>query len=104
MVVIIEPIEATLAEMDQVGVSIGMLCAWHGLSGPMISNDEVAHYCHAHPGRFVGIAFDILFTGARRSAGGARSKVRHAGPAKQRRGRDHLKQYASYAPISGHPC
>jgi predicted TIM-barrel fold metal-dependent hydrolase len=51
-----QPIEATLAEMDRAGVSVGMLCAWHGPAGPMIGNDEVAHHCRAHPGRFVGIA------------------------------------------------
>jgi Amidohydrolase len=56
-----QPIEATLAEMDQAGISVGMLCAWHGPSGPMISNDEVAHYCRAHPGRFVGIASVDLY-------------------------------------------
>src|SRR4029450_3599917 len=56
-----QPIEATLAEMDQAGVSVGMLCAWHGPSGPMISNDEVAHYCRAHPDRFVGIASVDLY-------------------------------------------
>jgi hypothetical protein len=31
------PIEATLAEMDQAGVAVGKLCAWHGPNGPMIS-------------------------------------------------------------------
>jgi predicted TIM-barrel fold metal-dependent hydrolase len=55
------PIEATLAEMDRAGVSIGVLCAWHGPSGPMISNDEVAQNCRAYPGRFVGIASVDLF-------------------------------------------
>ena len=50
------PIEATLAEMDKAGVTCGMLCAWWGPSGPMISNVEVAHYCRAHPDRFIGIA------------------------------------------------
>jgi uncharacterized protein len=50
------PIEATLAEMDKAGVTCGMLCAWWGPSGPMISNDEVAHYCRAHPDRFIVIA------------------------------------------------
>ena len=42
--------------MDQAGVSVGMLCAWYGPSGPMISNDEVAQHCRAHPDRFIGIA------------------------------------------------
>ena len=55
------PIEDTLAEMDRAGVSVGMLCAWHGPGGPMISNDEVAQYCRAYPDRFIGIASVDLF-------------------------------------------
>jgi predicted TIM-barrel fold metal-dependent hydrolase len=55
------PIEDTLAEIDRAGVSVGLLCAWHGPSGPMISNDEVALYCRAYPGRFIGIASVDLF-------------------------------------------
>ena len=42
-----QPIDATLGEMDRAGVKFGMLCAWWGPRGPMISNDEVAHYCRA---------------------------------------------------------
>src|SRR5712691_11813195 len=56
-----QPVEATLAEMDKAGVARGMLCAWWGPSGPMISNDEVAHYCRAHPDRFIGIASVDLY-------------------------------------------
>jgi predicted TIM-barrel fold metal-dependent hydrolase len=56
-----QPIEATLAEMDKADVACGMLCAWWGPSGPMISNDEVAHYCRAHPNRFIGIASVDLY-------------------------------------------
>ena len=55
------PIQDTLAEMDRAGVSVGMLCAWHGPGGPMISNDEVAQYCRAYPDRFIGIASVDLF-------------------------------------------
>jgi predicted TIM-barrel fold metal-dependent hydrolase len=55
------PIQDTLAEMDRAGVSVGMLCAWHGPSGPMISNDEVAQYCRVYPDRFIGIASVDLF-------------------------------------------
>jgi len=36
-----QPIETTLAEMDKAGVARGMLCAWWGPSGPMISNDAL---------------------------------------------------------------
>ncbi|WP_166299369.1 hypothetical protein [Bradyrhizobium sp. 2S1] len=55
------PIGDSLAEMDRAGVSMGMLCGWHGPGGPMISNDEVAQHCQAHPDRFVGIASVDLF-------------------------------------------
>ena len=57
----VPPIGDTLAEMDSAGVSVGMLCGWHGPAGPMISNDEVAQHCRAHPDRFVGIASVDLF-------------------------------------------
>ena len=56
-----QPIDATLREMDRAGVKLGMLCAWWGPTGPMISNDEVAHYCRAHPDRFIGIASVDLY-------------------------------------------
>lgn len=56
-----QPIEAVLTEMDKANVGHGMLCAWWGPSGPMISNDEVAHYCRAHPDRFMGIASVDLY-------------------------------------------
>jgi uncharacterized protein len=55
------PLTATLAEMDKAGVMRGMLCAWWGPSGPMISNDEVAQHCRAHPSRFLGIASVNLY-------------------------------------------
>jgi uncharacterized protein len=57
----VKPIEATLSEMDKAGVTCGMLCAWCGPSGVMISNDEVAQHCRAHPGRFIGIASVDLY-------------------------------------------
>ncbi|MGB6558878.1 MAG: amidohydrolase family protein, partial [Pseudolabrys sp.] len=56
-----QPIEAVLTEMDKANVGHGMLCAWWSPSGPMISNDEVAHYCRAHPDRFMGIASVDLY-------------------------------------------
>jgi predicted TIM-barrel fold metal-dependent hydrolase len=56
-----QPIEATLALMDAAGVSRGLLCAWWGPTGPMISNDAVAAACAAHRDRFVGVAsVDLL--------------------------------------------
>lgn len=51
-----QPVENTLELMDRVGVSRGMLCAWWGPTGPMISNDDVAALCTAHPDRLVGVA------------------------------------------------
>jgi uncharacterized protein len=51
-----QPVTTTLEMMDRAGVGRGLLCAWWGPSGPMISNDDVAELCAAHPDRFVGVA------------------------------------------------
>src|SRR5262245_45574189 len=79
-----QPIEATLAEMDRAYVACGMLCAWWGPSGPMISNDEVALYCRAHPGRFIGIASveSLPANGRRSRASPSRETRRFQGPAR----------------------
>lgn len=50
------PIEVTIGVMDEADVSYGLLSAWHGPSGVMIGNDEVAGWVAAHPGRFGGLA------------------------------------------------
>lgn len=50
------PVEATVAAMDAAGVQVGMLCAWWGPRGPLITNDEVAAICHRYPDRFAGVA------------------------------------------------
>jgi predicted TIM-barrel fold metal-dependent hydrolase len=50
------PLAATIAAMDAAGVERGLVCAWYGPSGPMISNDEVAGFVAAHPDRLVGVA------------------------------------------------
>jgi uncharacterized protein len=50
------PIEATVAAMDAAGVELGVLCAWHGPQGVLISNDEVAAFVAAHPTRFAALA------------------------------------------------
>ncbi len=50
------PVEATLAAMDAGGVRRGLLCAWWGPDGPLISNDQVAALVRDHPDRFVGVA------------------------------------------------
>jgi predicted TIM-barrel fold metal-dependent hydrolase len=48
--------ELTLQAMDAAGVEQGMLCAWWGPQGPLISNDEVAAVVERWPARFVGVA------------------------------------------------
>ncbi|MGE4429036.1 MAG: amidohydrolase family protein [Solirubrobacteraceae bacterium] len=50
------PIEQSLAAMDAGGVDIGLLSAWHGPEGALVSNDEVAGWVAAHPDRLRGIA------------------------------------------------
>jgi predicted TIM-barrel fold metal-dependent hydrolase len=50
-------IDVTLREMDDAGVSFGLLSAWHApREGALISNDEVAGWVRAYPGRFGGLA------------------------------------------------
>lgn len=46
----------TVAAMDAAGVELGVLAAWHGPNGPLISNEEVAVCIDAYPDRFVGLA------------------------------------------------
>jgi predicted TIM-barrel fold metal-dependent hydrolase len=47
----------TDAALDEAGVDIGLLSAWHGpRDGAMISNDEVAAWVHQRPDRYRGIA------------------------------------------------
>jgi uncharacterized protein len=50
------PVEAELAMMDEAGVELGMLCAWWGPRGPIITNDEVAAIVTSYPDRFAGVA------------------------------------------------
>lgn len=50
------PVRETLAAMDEAGVRVGLLSAWHGPNGVLISNEEVAEVVSAHPDRFAGIA------------------------------------------------
>jgi uncharacterized protein len=49
-------LDMTLAAMDRAGVTFGLLSAWHGPEGSLISNDEVAVWVQAHPDRFAGLA------------------------------------------------
>ncbi|NKQ54153.1 amidohydrolase [Amycolatopsis sp. K13G38] len=53
---VVPPLAGTLDAMDKAGVSIGLLSAWTGPQGVLISNDEVASVVDKHPGRFAGIA------------------------------------------------
>jgi predicted TIM-barrel fold metal-dependent hydrolase len=50
-------IEVTVAGMDAAGVDFGLLSAWSApYQSPLISNEEVASWVEAHPGRFAGLA------------------------------------------------
>jgi predicted TIM-barrel fold metal-dependent hydrolase len=50
------PVDVTIAQMDAAGVDRGLISAWHAPEGPLISNDEVAGFVAAHPGRLAGLA------------------------------------------------
>lgn len=55
------PAETTIAAMDEAGVRLGLICAWWGPQGSLISNDEVAALVRKHPDRFVGIGSVDLY-------------------------------------------
>jgi predicted TIM-barrel fold metal-dependent hydrolase len=50
------PVEATIRQLDEAGVDHGLICAWYGPAGPLISNDEVAGFVAAAPTRLSGVA------------------------------------------------
>jgi predicted TIM-barrel fold metal-dependent hydrolase len=50
------PLSVTLDAMDAAGVTTGILSAWHGPGGALISNDEVAGWVAQAPERLKGIA------------------------------------------------
>lgn len=50
------PLEMTIGAMDAAGVSRGLLAAWCGPAGWLISHDEVAAIAEKHPDRFVPVA------------------------------------------------
>lgn len=55
------PLEVTIAAMDEGGVRLGLLSAWHGPGGALIANDAVAESVAAYPARFGGLAaVDLL--------------------------------------------
>jgi uncharacterized protein len=50
------PVDMTIAAMDAAGIDHGVLCAWHGPEGPLISNEEVAAQIAEHPDRLSALA------------------------------------------------
>jgi len=42
--------------MDRAGIERGIICAWYGPDGDLISNDEVAGWVGEHPDRLSGLA------------------------------------------------
>jgi predicted TIM-barrel fold metal-dependent hydrolase len=51
------PLAHTTAQLDEAGIDIGLLSAWHSpREGALISNDEVAAWVDENPGRYRGIA------------------------------------------------
>ncbi|MBW2180812.1 MAG: amidohydrolase [Deltaproteobacteria bacterium] len=55
------PVEFTIEAMDQGKVQKGLICAWYGPQGILISNDNVASVVKQFPNRFIGIASVNLF-------------------------------------------
>lgn len=49
-------VSATLAAMDEAGVDVMFLSAWHGPQGDLITNEEVSDQIDAAPARFRGLA------------------------------------------------
>lgn len=47
--------DQTVEAMDEAGVDLALLCAWHAPSGPLISNAEVNSQIDAAPSRFRGL-------------------------------------------------
>lgn len=55
------PLDFTIGLMDQAQVSRGLICAWWGPAGPLISNEEVAAYVKQCPDRLSGVASVDLY-------------------------------------------
>lgn len=51
----LQTVETTIAAMDQAGIEIALLSAWHGPEGSLISNDEVDAFVKKAPARFRGL-------------------------------------------------
>jgi uncharacterized protein len=50
------PVDMTVAALDAAGIDHGVICAWHGPEGALISNDEVAGFVAQHPDRLSALA------------------------------------------------
>ena len=50
------PLESTIAAMDEGGVDVGLVAAWYGPEGDLVSNDEVASFVERYPERLRPIA------------------------------------------------
>lgn len=50
------PLATTVAAMKKGNVSLGLIAAWHGPHGVLISNDEVAAFVAQFPDRLAGLA------------------------------------------------
>ena len=50
------PLSTTIRAMDEGGVAIGLVSAWYGPAGDLISNDEVAAFVAEYPERLRGLA------------------------------------------------
>ena len=51
-----QELSATVKALDEGSVRMGLISAWWGPHGPLITNDEVASCVRHYPERFVGIA------------------------------------------------
>ena len=50
------PLELTTGALESAGVRHALISAWHGPSGALISNDEVAAAVRARPELLTGVA------------------------------------------------
>ncbi|MEL6359471.1 MAG: amidohydrolase family protein [Pseudomonadota bacterium] len=71
---IAQTVETTLAAMDEVGISTGLISAWHGPEGALISNDETLANAEASGGRLK----PVLSVDLRDPMGAAREVKRRA--------------------------
>ena len=55
------PLEFTVSAMDEGQVQKGLICAWWGPGGELISNDEVAASVKRFPDRFAGVGSVNLY-------------------------------------------